>query len=231
MLVQVRLVDVNPAMVEAWRSSFADLPEVQVIKGSMLEQMVSAWVSPTNARGVMDGGLDLVVKRHLGAAVEKRVQGEIAKKPRGTLAVGRAVVVPTGRQTPRYLISAPTMGRQDEDVSDTLNPAFACAAALQAAALLNAREPGAITSLALPGLGTATGGVEPDSCADMMRAAYELLQEEQFATFDELHAALTTRLADAATMLGLRMPGSDRGEGFRRGVRVASQRTRIEPDL
>ena len=214
MSVQVRLVDINPAMVEAWRSSFADLPEVQVIEGSMLEQNVSAWVSPTNARGSMDGGLDLVIKRHLGAAVEQRVQAEIAKEPSGTLAVGRAVVVPTGRQTPRYLISAPTMGRRQEDVSGTLNPAFACAAALLAAAMLNAREPGAITSLALPGLGAATGGVPVETCADMMRAAYDLLQEEQFATFDEMHAALAARLADSAALLGLRMPGSDKGEDF-----------------
>jgi O-acetyl-ADP-ribose deacetylase (regulator of RNase III) len=162
----------------------------------------------------MDGGLDLVIKKHLGAAVEKRVQAEIAREPNATLSVGRAVVVPTGRQTPRYLISAPTMGTPQEDVSGTLNPAFACAAALQAAAMLNAREPGAITSLALPGLGAATGGVPVDICADMMRAAYDLLQEEQFETFDEMRAALTAQLAHSAAMLGLSMPGSDKGNDF-----------------
>jgi hypothetical protein len=34
MSVQVRLVDVNPAMVEAWGSSFADLPGVQTAAAS-----------------------------------------------------------------------------------------------------------------------------------------------------------------------------------------------------
>jgi hypothetical protein len=59
MFVKVILVDINPKMVAAWRSTFEENPEVEIVSGSMLTQSVDAWVSPTNAKGRMDGGLDL----------------------------------------------------------------------------------------------------------------------------------------------------------------------------
>ena len=45
------------------------------------------------------------------------------------------------------------MVTSSEDVSDTMNVALACAAAFQAVHMQNAREPGSIASIALPGLG------------------------------------------------------------------------------
>src|SRR5262245_16031719 len=65
-MVRVVLVDINPKMVQAWRSSFEGNPEVEIVQGSMLDQTVSAWVSPTNSQGNMDGGLDAIVKKNLG---------------------------------------------------------------------------------------------------------------------------------------------------------------------
>src|SRR5437773_1993049 len=88
MLVKVILVDVNPKMVKAWQATFEENPEVDIIEGSMLAQNVTAWVSPTNARGSMDGGLDVIVKNYLGAHVEKRLQQEIAARHNGLLPVG-----------------------------------------------------------------------------------------------------------------------------------------------
>ena len=41
MLVRVKLVDVNPKMIAAWRETFEGNPEVEIIQGSMLEQPVS----------------------------------------------------------------------------------------------------------------------------------------------------------------------------------------------
>ena len=94
MLVRVVLVDVNQKMTKAWRATFEENPEVEVLDGSMLDQQVSAWVTPTNARGSMDGGLDLVIKKHLGAAIESRVQQEIKQRYNGFLPVGHAISVP-----------------------------------------------------------------------------------------------------------------------------------------
>src|SRR5262245_37196694 len=92
-VLNVVLVDLNPAVVRAWRSVFSDLPEVEVVQGSILDQQVDAWVTPTNAQGNMDGGVDAAIKRHLGAGIEKKVQQEIRQQYDGHLPVGCATCV------------------------------------------------------------------------------------------------------------------------------------------
>ena len=161
MLVKVVLVDINPKIISAWRSSFEESPEVEILHGSMLDQTVSAWVSPTNSAGRMDGGLDLVIKNFLGAGIEKKVQAQIKSRHAGAMPVGHAVCVPTERVQPRFLVSTPTMVSSSEDVSATMNVALACAAAFQAVHMQNSVEPGSIRSVALPGLGAATGRGPP----------------------------------------------------------------------
>ena len=79
MALKVVLVDVNPKMVEAWRASFEENHEVDIVQGSILDQNVSAWVTPTNSRGSMRGGLDAIIKRHLGDRIEHKVQAEIKR--------------------------------------------------------------------------------------------------------------------------------------------------------
>src|SRR5215203_2031060 len=108
--------------------------------------------------------------------------------------LGHATCVPTGQPQPRYLISTPTMVASSEDVSDTLNVALACAAAFQAIHMQNAAEPGSITSVALPGLGAATGRVPPRVCANLMWTAYTLFREYAFRDYDTLRTAVLTQL-------------------------------------
>lgn len=194
--LRVVLVDVNPDIVEAWQTAFADSPEVELLHGSMLDQSVNAWVTPTNARGSMDGGLDAVIKSHFGSAIEKRVKAEISHHYQGFLPVGSATCVPTGASSPRFLISTPTMVASSENVSETVNVALACAAAFQAVHLQNAREPGSIDSVALPGLGASTGQVPVDTCAGLMWAGYQLFQEYRFRDFATMKAVLMEQLAD-----------------------------------
>ena len=196
MLVRVTLVDINPKMTKAWRETFEENPEVDIIDGSMLEQQVSAWVSPTNSKGSMDGGLDLVIKKHLGSNIESGVQKEIGARYGGRLPVGHAVAVPTGKNMPAYLISTPTMIGSSDDVSDTLNVALACAAAFQMVHMQNARQPGSIRSVALPGLGAQTGRVPVEICADLMWTAYSMFREHEFSDFGEMRKALETELGD-----------------------------------
>jgi O-acetyl-ADP-ribose deacetylase (regulator of RNase III) len=196
MLVKVVLVDVNPQMVAAWRTTFEENPEVEIIQGSMLEQPVSVWVSPTNSAGSMDGGLDAVIKKHFGQSIETAVQKEIARLYHGKMPVGHATCVPTGRPQPRFLISTPTMTQSSEDISDTMNVALACAAAFQAVHIQNAREPGGIRSVALPGLGANTGKVPVEICADLMWTGYNLFREQEFHNFEDLRLALEEQLGD-----------------------------------
>ena len=49
----------------------------------------------------MDGGVDAVIKNHLGAGVEKAVQQEIAQSFGGQLPIGRATCVRVGSMRAR----------------------------------------------------------------------------------------------------------------------------------
>ncbi|MEV0564016.1 macro domain-containing protein [Dactylosporangium sp. NPDC050588] len=194
--LKVVLSDVNAKVVQAWRSAFQDNPEVEIVKGSILNQRVDAWVSPTNSQGSMDGGVDAVVKRHLGAGIQLRVQRAIRDGFAGTLPIGSAVCVPSGAATPRFLISTPTMTQSVQNVRETLNVALACAAAFQAIHMQNAAEPGSITSVALVGMGAATGKVPPQVCANLMWAGYTLFGDYSFDDYDELRATVSAQLDD-----------------------------------
>jgi O-acetyl-ADP-ribose deacetylase (regulator of RNase III) len=196
MLVKIILVDINARMIDAWRTTFEENPEVEIVHGSMLQQQASAWVSPTNSRGSMDGGLDAIIKKHFGQKIETRLQQEISLRYGGFLPVGHAVCIPTETHLPRFLISTPTMHASSEDVSDTLNVALACAAAFQAVHQQNAREPGSVRSVALPGLGANTGKVPVEICADLMWTGYQLFLDREFADFNDLRAALQEQLGD-----------------------------------
>ncbi|HWS38651.1 MAG TPA: hypothetical protein VN408_38685 [Actinoplanes sp.] len=62
--------------------------------------------------------------------------------------------------------------------------------------LQNARQPGSITSVALVGMGAATGKVPPQVCANLMWAGYTVFQEHAFAGYDELRETVTGQLGD-----------------------------------
>jgi len=201
MSVKVILVDINPRMIEAWKETFEENPEVEVVQGSMLDQTVCAWVSPTNSRGSMDGGLDAVIKKHLGANIETTVQREILKTYNGVMPVGFATCVETGKTSmPKFLISTPTMASSSLDISDSLNVALACCAAFQAVHMQNAKSPGSIQSVALPGLGANTGKTPVQICADLMWTAYNMFRGKEFATFQEMRKALEEELGSLEAM-------------------------------
>ncbi|MFR9780712.1 macro domain-containing protein [Micromonospora sp. MS34] len=195
-LLRVVLTDVNDRVVQAWRAAFADTPEVEIHQGSILTRQVDAWVSPTNSRGRMDGGVDAVIKRHLGAGIQLRVQRAIRDGFGGSLPVGSAVCVPSGATNPQFLISTPTMEQSAQNVSETLNVALACAAAFQAVHAQNAKASGSIRSVALVGMGAATGKVPPRVCANLMWTGYTLFQDHYFDDYDDLRRTICAQLDD-----------------------------------
>ena len=123
------LVDTNPKMVAAWSKVFGSNREITLVHGSLTAQRTRAWVSPTNAQGRMDGGVDAAVKTALGRAIQSRVQRAIAVQCGPMMPVGFATCVGTSRSMPDYLISTPTMMGSGDDLRETLNVALACAAA------------------------------------------------------------------------------------------------------
>lgn len=196
MLTKVMLVDINAEVVDAWREVFADNPEIEILCGSMLDQDVDAWVTPTNAKGDMNGGLDYVIREHLGKQIEDRVQDEIRMQYQGHMPVGCATVVESGGQVPRFLVSTPTMQKASEDISQTKNVAYACAAAFQAIHMKNRLAPGSIQSFAIPGLGAQTGQVPVDVCARLMWSGYHLFRRHRFRNFQEMRKTLDAKFDD-----------------------------------
>ncbi|MFD5041773.1 macro domain-containing protein [Streptomyces sp. NPDC087894] len=194
--VRVVLTDLSSDVVEAWRAAFADTPEVEIRKGSILDETVDAWVSPTNSRGRMDGGTDAAIKRHLGAGIQLRVQRAIRDGFGGSLPVGSAVCVPSGAVNPKFLIPTPTMEGSSQNVSETLNVALACAAAFQAIHRQNREAPGSIGSVALVGMGARTGRVPARVCANLMWTGYTLFNDHRFEDFDDLRSTIVAQLED-----------------------------------
>jgi O-acetyl-ADP-ribose deacetylase (regulator of RNase III) len=80
---------------------------------------------------------------------------------------------------------------------------LACAAALHAAQLQNAREPGSVASVALPGLGASTGRVPPEECARYMLAAYRMFLNGELDALQPVAACGPQhRLGDDASGFG-----------------------------
>ncbi len=144
----------------------------------------------------MNGGVDAVIKRHLGAGIQLRVQRAIRDGFAGRLPIGSAVCVPSGATNPKFLISTPTMESTVENVSATLNVALACAAGFQAIHRQNHAAPGSITSVALVGMGAMTGSVPARVCANLMWTGYTLFNDYSFDDYDQLRATIFAQLDD-----------------------------------
>jgi O-acetyl-ADP-ribose deacetylase (regulator of RNase III) len=172
------LVAVDEPMAAAWRTLEGTRPGLVVHEGSMTDVDADAVVSPANSIGFMGGGIDGLYARWF-PRISDRVRAASGADRGGELPVGEAVIVPTGIARPGWLISAPTMRRPGE-----LLPADGGAARGAASAVLRLWRDGtlpgsdtpvreAIRTIALPGLGTGVGGLDPEVCARQVGAALD----------------------------------------------------------
>jgi O-acetyl-ADP-ribose deacetylase (regulator of RNase III) len=166
---EVILCDVLPNLVRAWQRAFAAFPEVEVLRGDLLEVQADAYVSPANSYGIMDGGIDALLSARF-PHVEARVQAAISQVGR-LLPVGQALVVETSDLDVAYLVCAPTMELPSR-VGHTSNAFRAMLALLWAVEQFNADNDHAISSVAVPGLCTGVGDMEPEMAALQMARAY-----------------------------------------------------------
>ncbi len=170
------LRDFDRELVAAWRQSFGKLKTVDIAEGDLMATEADAILSPANSFGFMDGGIDLVYSRFFGWELQDRLQALIEERCLGELAVGEALIVPTGHARFAYLVSAPTM-RIPMQIDDTLNVYLAFRAALLAVTRHNQTAEKPIRSLASPGLGTGVGRMPAKRAARQMRAAYATIIE------------------------------------------------------
>lgn len=184
------LVDLNPKVVEAFTEAFKDQTDVQVKCASITDQKTDAWVTPTNSKGNMSGGVDAAIKNNLGVYIENSLKTQISSIFGGSFPVGRAINVRTNSVTnPKFVIATPTMVGESDDVSRTKNAALACAAVFQA--IYSLRDlVGTVNSIAIPGLGSGTGKMSPEKCAKLMFAGYLLFKGQRYSTFEDMEKAL-----------------------------------------
>ncbi|MBC9930915.1 macro domain-containing protein [Chitinophaga qingshengii] len=178
------LTDTNPKLVTAWRESFAGITAVTIIEGDITKLKADAVVSPANSFGFMDGSLDYALSERLGWDLEKRLQQQIKQLPEGELLIGTALTLETGDPDIPYLISAPTMRIPTNFNIDTSINAYLAMKAI----LLHANRHPDIHTVAIPGLCTGVGRMQPAICARQMFVAYEeivLGKKQDFQNFGE----------------------------------------------
>lgn len=174
------LCAIDEPLATAWTDAVAALKTeaemVRVHRGSVLDVAAQAVVSPTNSYGWMRGGIDAVYARAF-PGIEQSVRSAVLASYGGELPLGESVIVPTGEPQPAWLISAPTMREPGERLpADTVHPYLAARAVFlqwQQGKLEDGLVRDVVETIAMPGLGTGVGGVDPQTCARQVVAAWE----------------------------------------------------------
>ena len=182
--MKIILSAIQPKLIDAWKDFFAAEKNVTISEGDITKIKCDAIVSPANSFGFMDGGLDHALSERFGWDLEKRLQKLIKELPEGELLVGQALLLETGDKDVPFLISAPTMRIPTNFNIDTSINAYLAMKAI----LIRAKSEERILTVAIPGLCTGVGRMQPIIAARQMFQAYKeiiLEQKMDFATFAE----------------------------------------------
>ena len=174
--MKILLRDIKQEMCNAWTHFFKGIEDVEVSCGHILKDVqADAIVSPANSYGFMDGGIDAIYTMHWGQQMQDRLQELLRNEYDGELPVGEAVIIETGGDDIKWLISAPTM-RVPMPVDKTVNAYLAFRAILRTVKKWNKKYHQAtrnqINTILCPGLGTAVGQMPYHTCAKQMFFAY-----------------------------------------------------------
>lgn len=133
---------------------------IHIARSDITEMPVDAVVNPANSLGIMGGGVAGALSRKGGPSIQREAMSL------APIAVGAAVVTTAGQLWAKHVIHAPTMEEPGEKVG-VENVRRATRAALIAAARYE------FETIALPGMGTGLGGVDP---SDASRAIVDELR-------------------------------------------------------
>lgn len=132
--------------------------QVRVERGDLVRVQLAgkgAIVNPANSLGLMGGGVAGAIKRAGGGSIEDEA------RKRAPIALGSALLTTAGTLPFAGVIHAPTMLHPAEDADAEL-VREACEAAVKLA------HAEGLESLAFPGMGTGTGGLDLDAAARAM---------------------------------------------------------------
>ena len=182
--MKIILSGLSSQLLDAWTEFFGKEDNVSILENDITKIECDAVVSPANSFGFMDGGLDYALSERFGWDLEKRLQKIIKDLPEGELLVGQAILLETGDKTVPYLISAPTMRIPTNFNIDTSINAYLAMKAI----LIKAKSNQQILRVAIPGLCTGVGRMQPIIAARQMFQAYKeivLGEKLNFASFGE----------------------------------------------
>jgi O-acetyl-ADP-ribose deacetylase (regulator of RNase III) len=182
--MKIILSAVETKLLDAWRHFFGQEENVIIIEEDITKLECDAVVSPANSFGFMDGGLDYALSERFGWDLEKKLQKIIKELPEGELLVGQALLLETGDSKIPFLISAPTMRIPTNFNIDTSINAYLAMKAI----LIKANGDNRISSVAIPGLCTGVGRMQPMISARQMLQAYKeiiLGERMDFTSFGE----------------------------------------------
>lgn len=83
--MRLQIVDADASVALAFQAAFHRFPEVRVAHGDLLDAAGNAVVSPANAHGFMDGGIDAKFRSFFGAGIETKVREAIGQRAEGCL--------------------------------------------------------------------------------------------------------------------------------------------------
>ncbi|XP_076079501.1 uncharacterized protein aq_987-like [Mytilus galloprovincialis] len=190
------LRDIKRKMVDEWKQKFRKYEDrVKSTEGDIFvgTPEVDAVVSPANAFGFMDGGIDRVFSELFGWQMQERIQKVIRDQYDGENFVGNAIIIPAYDKDPdkehiqklktnnisngkpiKYLIHVPTM-RVPKDVINSTNAYLSFRGVILAVQKHNRNpENQPIRRVLCPGLGTAVGRMPFNRCAFQMVQAFEI---------------------------------------------------------
>jgi len=151
--MNLHFVDDNAEVAKALQLAFREHPEVEVADGDLLKVATNCVVSPANAQGFMDGGIDRAIVAFFGSVIESQMRDAIIRRPEGRLPVGSSLVVRTGHGVVPFLLVATTM--DSLEMVEAVNAYRAMNAILRIAS--SNKEVG--RDVFCPGLCTGVGGV------------------------------------------------------------------------
>ena len=171
--------DMHEPSLRALRIAFEGIPEVAFITQDIrkLHELgrPSAFCSAGNSYGIMDGGVDRVIREMLSSpevSMRQRCQEAIAEQSMGEQPVGTCLLLPAPvTDVFDWLAYAPTMV-VPEDCRRTRNPYLAFRSMLTALLKHNATSAEPIRSVVVTSLCTGSGSVSDHDAANQMRLAY-----------------------------------------------------------
>lgn len=166
------LVDPSLSVYQALCQAFRAFETVEVIHGRFEDiGTFDCIVSPANAFGLLDGGVDEAIKEFFGDALEKRIQKTIFDRYLGEQPVGTSLIVETENPLYPFVAHTPTM-RIPMTLTGTDHVYQAMWAMLLAVRAHNLLSDSPIQKVVCPGLGTGTGMMPPAEAAQQMCLAY-----------------------------------------------------------